>query len=150
MKDKRFRLYDVDRFGYYTNMAQPKIFKVLVIDDVLNFVTGIQTTLQTLENVEVITAQDGQTGLDLATSEKPDMIITDIFMPNMGGVQMIELLLDEDDHFSEIPIIVLTNFQLNSELEARVGAYPNIKPMLKVNIELSDIKQQVAEKADAK
>ena len=55
----------------------------------------------------VITAEDGYAGLDQARAERPDLIVTDIEMPNLDGIQMIRQLRQEPE-CQTIPVLVLS------------------------------------------
>ncbi len=57
---------------------------------------------------EVIVANDGQEGLEIALSRDIDLIITDIIMPNMNGIEMLKKLRFE--HKKDIPSIIITAF----------------------------------------
>ncbi|MDP8221568.1 MAG: SpoIIE family protein phosphatase [Candidatus Stygibacter frigidus] len=78
--------------------------KVLLCEDSDN-------TLHSLKNIlirrftEVITAEDGATGLQKYKSEKPDLIITDIRMPHVAGLEMIKKIREENSH---IKIIIIS------------------------------------------
>ena len=58
--------------------------KILVVDDEPDVVTVIKFTLET-RGFEVITAYDGDEGLNKAKRERPDLIILDVLMPKMYG-----------------------------------------------------------------
>jgi len=81
--------------------------KILVVDDSVTMVMSLKTTL-TMSGFEVSTANNGRTALDLLEAgTKPDLIITDINMPVMGGMELIgkvRALLG----FRFIPILTLT------------------------------------------
>jgi DNA-binding response OmpR family regulator len=55
----------------------------------------------------VITAEDGYAGLDRARRERPDLILTDLEMPNLDGIQMIKRLRQESE-LQRIPVLVLS------------------------------------------
>ncbi len=55
----------------------------------------------------VITADDGIAGLDQARAERPDLILTDIEMPNLDGIQMIQRLRQEPE-CQAIPVVVVS------------------------------------------
>jgi DNA-binding response OmpR family regulator len=57
----------------------------------------------------VSTAEDGSRGLEMAERLRPDLIIADLCMPNLSGVEMIELLRKQP-RFSRVPILVLTAY----------------------------------------
>ena len=80
--------------------------RVLVIDDEEPIRLLCRVNLQ-LENMEVLEAADGPTGLDQAREHRPDVILLDVMMPGLDGWRVAERLL-EDDRTNEIPIIFLT------------------------------------------
>jgi CheY-like chemotaxis protein len=65
---------------------------ILVIDDHEDILSFIQLLLDANGYV-TLTAKDGKTGLALFRKHKPDLLITDIFMPEMSGIEVITQLL---------------------------------------------------------
>jgi len=61
------------------------------------------------EGFIVVTAANGKEGLDLALSEKPDLILLDILMPVMDGLTMMSKLRERGPYGKNVPIILLTN-----------------------------------------
>ncbi len=80
--------------------------KILVVDDEFNIRKLIGTRL-IANGYEVIFAADGLETLEKAESEKPDLILLDIMMPKMDGVE-VGLRLKAEDKTKYIPIIILT------------------------------------------
>jgi len=80
--------------------------RILVVDDEPQIVSMLKLRLEA-NGYEVISASDGEEGLEKAKSLKPDLIILDIIMPKMAGNE-VAVALKEDDHLSRIPIIFLT------------------------------------------
>jgi CheY-like chemotaxis protein len=60
-----------------------------------------------MEGYKIVCARDGQEGFDLALTEKPDLILTDLSMPNVDGVQMIRMVRNEPQ-LTSMPVVVLT------------------------------------------
>jgi len=68
------------------------------------------------EGYEMLSALDGQKGLELAKSEKPDLILLDLVLPKMHGFEVLKSL-KEDETTKDIPIIVLTNLEAMGDVE---------------------------------
>jgi CheY-like chemotaxis protein len=82
--------------------------RILVIDDEPDMVTFLCTLLED-NGYETITAVDGEEGMALAKSEKPDLISLDLLMPNKTGIKMYRELR-KDDEIKDIPVIMVTGF----------------------------------------
>lgn len=80
--------------------------KILVIDDLPENVFMLQDRLEH-EGYEVITAYDGKSGIDKAMSELPDLILLDVMMPDITGIEVCKTLVAEGKT-SGIPIILVT------------------------------------------
>lgn len=81
--------------------------KILVVDDSITMVMSLKTTL-TMNGFEVDTANNGQAALDkLNAGIKPSLIVTDINMPVMGGLELIGKVRATPG-FKFIPILTLT------------------------------------------
>lgn len=80
--------------------------KLLIVDDEVQLVEMVKMRLEA-NGYEVVTACDGQEGLDKAKSENPDLIMLDVMMPKMGGYKVCGLLKN-DARYSKIPIILFT------------------------------------------
>ena len=78
--------------------------KILIIEDEEDLVKGIKLNLLD-ENYEVIYALDGKTGFRMALEEKPDLILLDIMLPGMNGLDVCKMLRQNQ---VEIPILMLT------------------------------------------
>ena len=68
--------------------------KVLIIEDEPAVVELYKISLQQ-DGFEVIGAYNGEKGLELASNESPDLILLDIMMPEMNGIQVLEKLKKE-------------------------------------------------------
>jgi two-component system chemotaxis response regulator CheY len=94
---------------------------ILVIEDTVDTRDLLHLYL-TKEGFTVITSADGGEGLYRAKSDQPDLIITDINMPNLDGIAMIRQLREESE-FARTPIIALTAYGKDFRDEAiGVGA----------------------------
>ena len=79
--------------------------KILIIEDRRDNIVFIANNILKPQGHEVITAMDGQTGLMKAQKEKPNLIITDLKLPRMGGLEVLEQLNEKG---LNIPAIVMT------------------------------------------
>ena len=77
--------------------------KILVVDDEALLVKGIRFNLQN-DGYEVMTGCDGVEAVELAMSQSPDLIVLDVMMPRMDGLQACSKIRE----FSDVPIILLT------------------------------------------
>lgn len=75
--------------------------KILLIDDDLDFHESLKDTLK-YEGYNVVSALDGKQGLSLIAKELPDLIITDIIMPNIEGIELINTLTLQDNITTKI------------------------------------------------
>jgi two-component system alkaline phosphatase synthesis response regulator PhoP len=80
--------------------------KILIIEDELNVRENIQEMLE-MSEFETVTAENGLIGLQLAQSQKPDLIICDVMMPKMDGYAVVTALR-QNPATKDIPVIFLT------------------------------------------
>ena len=77
--------------------------KILVVDDEKLLVKGIKFNLEN-DGYEVVTGCDGMEAVELAASETPDLIVLDLMMPRLDGLEACTKIRE----FSQVPIIMLT------------------------------------------
>ncbi len=77
--------------------------KILVVDDEELLVKGIRFNLQN-EGYEVLTGSNGAEAVQIAESQKPDLVVLDVMMPQMDGLTACARIRE----FSNVPIILLT------------------------------------------
>ena len=82
--------------------------RILLIDD-SEFILESTATLLQFENYEVLTALDGEKGIEIALKEVPDLIICDVSMPGMSGYEVVEQIRANKTTMG-IPFIFLTAF----------------------------------------
>ena len=84
--------------------ATHKTAKILVVEDEPAMVAGLRDNFE-FEGYEVITARDGVEGLQRALDESPDLVVLDVMMPRMSGLEVCRQLRAKR---ASIPIIMLT------------------------------------------
>src|SRR5450755_1521251 len=78
--------------------------RILIVEDEPNMVAGLRDNFE-FEGYDVITAPDGVAGLERALKEAPDLVILDVMMPRMSGLDVCKQLKAKRP---SIPIIMLT------------------------------------------
>jgi two-component system NtrC family sensor kinase len=89
------------------------MLKLLLIDDEEHTRRALGRTLKS-DGYQVLTAEDGKTGVELFTQEKPSIILTDIKMPGMDGIQVLKRI-KEINHEAEV--VIITGY---GEMEAAI------------------------------
>ncbi len=80
--------------------------KVLVVEDEVDVRTYISTLFQD-QGYEILTAENGKEGFELAKKEKPDLITLDIAMPSQSGMRTFRMFKDSEE-LKSIPVIIIT------------------------------------------
>ena len=95
--------------------------KILICEDEEIMLTALEFRLKK-QGYEVIRAEDGQVAIDKIQTEDPDLIIADIMMPHVSGLELITFV--RQDQRKDTPIIVISALELDEVvLEAsRLGA----------------------------
>ncbi len=89
---------------------------ILTIEDTHSFRQLIRMTLEFV-GFRVLEASDGQSGLDLAFASCPDLILLDLKMPGLDGLQVCQKMR-ADPRLRNIPIVVLSSSDDSDEIEA--------------------------------
>lgn len=100
----------------YNSLMAGFLKTILIIDDdddILIFVESILKSqlskIDSTNRYELITCTSGVKGLDLAKKDAPDLIILDVNMPNMSGLEFLkELRSSKDKSLSTVPVLMLT------------------------------------------
>lgn len=114
--------------------------KILFIEDE----RALQKTLGDLlrgEGYEVQSAYDGETGLEMVKTEKPDLILLDLILPKLHGFDVLKRI-KEDPEIRDIPLIVLTNLEDMGDVEKalELGATTYL---VKANYSLDEVLEKV-------
>jgi len=78
--------------------------RILVVEDDPSILRGLDLNLG-MEGYKVRLAKDGEEGLRIARTERPDLLIVDVMMPKLGGLELIRELRGED---ADVPILILS------------------------------------------
>ena len=94
--------------------------KILIIDDDNDLRQALRVRLEK-EDYQVVTAESGSEGLEVAQDVNPNLIVLDVSMPDMDGIQILEKLRRNIVTW-EVPVLVLANCDLEARNHSqRVG-----------------------------
>lgn len=112
--------------------------KILIVEDDKDF-SAILEKKFTEEAFEIILAQDGEEGFNIASKEKLDLIISDILMPRTDGVAMAKKLKEANIN---TPILFLTNVK-DTDYSKEL---PDFDFLIKSNLRIDDIVRKAKSK----
>ncbi len=90
---------------------------ILIVEDEDLVARMYQKGLQN-SGLKVEIARDGEEGLEMVKKDKPALIITDIMMPRMNGIQMLDII-KADEELKDTPVVVLSN--LSGEYDKKLA-----------------------------
>jgi two-component system, chemotaxis family, chemotaxis protein CheY len=122
-----------------------KMAKILIVEDDELLVKAYTRKLG-MANYEVATAIDGIEGLEKAKQLKPDLILLDILMPRLNGIELLKTI-KVDPELKAIPVIVLTNVASSENTEEclRAGC---VSYIIKSNTIPSDVLKEIKKVLD--
>src|SRR3989338_2368413 len=120
-------------------MAETK-GKVLVVEDEEILLTALREELTT-GGYEVEGAGDGVEGLEKTKSFKPDLILLDLLMPKMDGIEMLQKL-KADSSTRDVPVVILTNLS-DYEKISEALSLGAMDYLVKANYKLEDLLEKV-------
>ncbi|MFA6093872.1 MAG: response regulator [Elusimicrobiota bacterium] len=114
--------------------------KILVVDDNAAFTELVEMVF--VGEYEVLKAADGEEGLKLAQSAKPDVILLDVMMPKVSGLEMLRQL-QSDPETRIIPIIVLTASHFDASTQGMFKEEPNVLSFLRKPCGIEMMRSQI-------
>ena len=96
---------------------------ILIADDEVNLLLLIKDNLEEY-GYQVLTAVDGEEALDMAVSERPDLIILDIEMPKLDGWQVCQKIR-QNAEFKNMPILILSAYVQARDIKRGIGLGAN-------------------------
>ena len=89
--------------------------KILIVEDDL-FIRELYERQLSLEGFEVVTAEDGEVGLSRINAAIPDLLLLDIMLPKVSGLDLLRTIKAKDET-KDIPVILLTNLGQDSVIK---------------------------------
>lgn len=119
---------------------------ILLIEDE-DLLTRMYSKKLEVDGFDCITADNGEDGLKMAASQKPDLIVCDVMMPKKDGLTVLKEL-KENSELAHIPVIMLSNLsdeaRVNEALENGAVTY-----LVKVNLKPADVVTKIKEVLEA-
>ena len=78
--------------------------RILIVDDEKNIVSSLQEILND-EGYDIVTAEDGLDALEIVQSEPPDLVLLDIWIPGMDGIEVLQAI---KTYHPEIEVLVMS------------------------------------------
>lgn len=116
--------------------------KILIVEDD-PLMSRMYQKIFTFEGHEVVLAYNGEEGLERAVKDKPTIILLDVMMPKMNGLQLLEKL-KMDPTTKTIPVVMLTNLAGQQDAETAI-AKGAVKYIIKSEYEPKQIVNMVKE-----
>ena len=106
--------------------------KVLLVDDEEEFVSTLSERLQ-LRNITTLVASDGEEALQIIDTDKPPVVVLDVLMPGMGGLDVLRQIKRSYPH---IQVIILTGRGSTKEgiKGMRLGAFDYLMKPVKIEM----------------
>jgi len=114
--------------------------KIIVIEDDPLLLKALNIELLS-NDFEVLSAKDGEAGLQLIRKEKPDLVLLDLVLPKMHGFEVLKSLKN-DKNTEEIPVIILSNLGQFSDVKKGldIGAKDYY---VKASTDLSELSEKI-------
>ena len=120
--------------------------KILIVEDDRDFFWILKQTFSS-EGFFVVTAQNGEEGVAAAEKEKPDLILMDILMPKMDGIETAKKLQEAKN---TAPIIFLTNMKDGEHISKAMEAVPKTEYIIKSDLSVNEVVDRVKSRLNLK
>lgn len=112
--------------------------KVLIVEDDKDFLSILKIKF-TSEGFSVVTAEDGERAISVAEKEKPDLIISDVLMPKMDGIEMAKKIKESNKN---VLVTFLTNIK-DADYTKKIEESGEFDYLVKSDLGISDIVDKV-------
>lgn len=143
---KEWVVHFISQLGYNHNMVK----KILIIDDDKIFSKVLKDAFTSTGNddYEIVVAHDGEEGFEKAKDEKPDLIILDLMMPKVGGIDFLKKMKMQEG-VQNTPVIISSQIsdieKISEGMELGIKGY-----IVKADYSLESIIKQVKDILDDK
>ena len=116
-------------------------YRVLIVDDEEELVTTIAERLQ-VRGIQAETATDGETALKMIEANPPQVVVLDVMMPGIGGIEILKRMNAQN---LQIPVILLTGYGSAEQGKEgmELGAFDYLMKPCDLNMLISKIQEAV-------
>ena len=115
--------------------------KILIIEDNESYLAILSQKLS-IEKYDVITAKDGPNGIQKTIDHQPDIILIDLLLPKMNGIEVLEKIR-QSDRGKTLPLIILTNINPDDEILQIIMKNKPAYYLVKPEVTLDDIEEKI-------
>ena len=115
--------------------------KILIIEDNESYLAILSQKLS-IEKYDVITAKDGQNGIQKTIDHQPDIILIDLLLPKMNGIEVLEKIR-QSDRGKTLPLIILTNINPDDEVLQIIMKNKPAYYLVKPEVTIDDIEEKI-------
>lgn len=119
--------------------------KIVIIEDDTNMREALVHRFAT-EHFTVFSASDGHSGLARSLLEEPDIVLLDIMIPGIDGMEVMKKLRESSEWGKHVPIILLTSLEADDRIMKGIVADEPAYYVIKDNFSLSDVVEKVKER----
>lgn len=123
-------------------MSKNKQYKILLVEDEPALQQSLGDKIER-EGWHYIPALDGQEGLNLLKKDKPDLVLLDLRMPKMGGLEMLQEARKIYNK-KNLPVIILTNYEEGTNVSQSLALGADVF-LVKANYSLEEIIEKIKE-----
>ncbi len=123
--------------------------KILIVEDEPALLRVLSDKF-TNEGFSVLEAKNGLTGLKVALEEKPEVILLDILMPELDGMEMMRRVRDAGTYGKNVPIVILTNLDADEKITWAVAKDEPAYYLIKSNVDMDEIVEKVNQSIEQK
>lgn len=117
--------------------------KILIIDDDEIMLKSLKDTLIS-KGFKVIISEDGDSGLVQALNKEPNLVITDLEMKKVDGIEVLKNIRNDQAWGKNVPIMILTNHEINDSIQTAIEPYAVSLYIEKSKVSLEDIVNQIS------
>lgn len=116
--------------------------KILIIDDDEIMLKSLKDTLIS-KGFQVLISPDGDEGLVSALNKEPNLIITDLEMKRVDGIEVLKTIRDDLTWGKNVPIMILTNHEMSDVIKNAIAPYSPSLYIEKSKVSLQNILEQI-------